>query len=128
MQKQGLKQEMRLKLSPQQIQFLSLLQIPLTALEKRIEQELENNPALEDDASAEKEVANEYPSEKPKSSLSSEINHSNALFKERDISLQAFLLKQLPMMNRKNHFLHQKQKSLECLGRIFLQMFCSLQR
>lgn len=115
MQKQGLKQEMRLKLSPQQIQFLSLLQIPLTALEKRIEQELENNPALEDDASAEKEVANEYPSEKPKSSLSSEINHSNALFKERDISLQAFLLKQLPMMNFNNEELNIAEFIVGCI-------------
>ena len=41
MQKQRLKQDMGLQLSPQQIQFLGLLQIPLTALEKRIEEEFE---------------------------------------------------------------------------------------
>ena len=48
MQKQRLKQEIGLKLSHQQIQFLGLLQIPLLSLEKRIEEELESNPALEE--------------------------------------------------------------------------------
>ena len=36
------------KLSPQQIQFIKLLQIPTTELETRIEEELETNPALEE--------------------------------------------------------------------------------
>ena len=49
MQKQRLKQEAKLKLSPQQIQFMNLLQIPLVYLEKRIEDELESNPALEEE-------------------------------------------------------------------------------
>ena len=40
MQKQRLKQEIGLNLSPQQIQFMNLLQIPLMSLEKRIEDEL----------------------------------------------------------------------------------------
>ena len=48
MQKQRLQQNQQLKLSPQQIQFLSLLQIPIVSLEKRIEEELEDNPALEE--------------------------------------------------------------------------------
>ena len=48
MQKQRLKQEIGLNLSPQQIQFMNLLQIPLMSLEKRIEDELESNPALEE--------------------------------------------------------------------------------
>jgi len=47
--KQRLQQNQKLKLSPQQIQFLGLLQIPLTSLEQRIEQELEKNPALEEE-------------------------------------------------------------------------------
>ena len=93
MQKQGLKQEMRLKLSPQQIQFLSLLQIPLTALEKRIEEELENNPALEEDSSDEKEMANDYSTEKSTLTRSSETDYSNALVKEREVSLQTFSIK-----------------------------------
>lgn len=48
MQKQRLKQEQKLQLSPKQIQFLNLLQIPLSSLSKRIESELEENPALEE--------------------------------------------------------------------------------
>ena len=49
MSKQKLQQKHQQNLSPQQIQFLSLLQIPIVSLEKRIEQELEENPALEED-------------------------------------------------------------------------------
>ena len=47
MGKQRLQQKQYQNLSPQQIQFLGLLQIPIVALEKRIEEELEENPALE---------------------------------------------------------------------------------
>jgi RNA polymerase sigma-54 factor len=36
------------KLSPQQIQLMKLLQVPTVALEQRIKEEMEDNPALED--------------------------------------------------------------------------------
>ena len=49
MSRQRLQQKQYQNLSPQQIQFLSLLQIPIVALEKRIEEELEENPALEEE-------------------------------------------------------------------------------
>ena len=42
MSKQRLQQKQYQNLSPQQIQFLGLLQIPIVALEKRIEEELED--------------------------------------------------------------------------------------
>jgi len=50
------------KLSPQQIQLMKLLQLPTVALEQRIKEELELNPALEEDnTEAEtEEVENEY--------------------------------------------------------------------
>ncbi len=48
MQKLGLTQSLNQKLSPQQIQFIKLLQIPTAELETRIEEELEVNPALEE--------------------------------------------------------------------------------
>lgn len=48
MLKQSLSQRMSQKLSPQQIQLMKLLQIPTLALEQRIKEELENNPALEE--------------------------------------------------------------------------------
>lgn len=48
MQKLSLNQSLLQKLSPQQIQFIKLLQVTSAELESRIEEELEINPALED--------------------------------------------------------------------------------
>ncbi|WP_194776291.1 RNA polymerase factor sigma-54 [Pararhodonellum marinum] len=48
MQKLHLNQVLSQKLSPQQIQFIKLLQVPTAELETRIEEELEINPALEE--------------------------------------------------------------------------------
>ena len=48
MQKLGLSQLLSQKLSPQQIQFIKLLQVPTAELDSRIEEELEINPALEE--------------------------------------------------------------------------------
>lgn len=42
-------QRQELKLSPQQIQLMKLLQLPLMELEQRIKEEIEANPALEED-------------------------------------------------------------------------------
>jgi RNA polymerase sigma-54 factor len=46
---QGLRQiqKQQLKLLPQQIQLMKLLQIPTANLEERIKEEIEENPALE---------------------------------------------------------------------------------
>lgn len=48
MQKLTLSQGLQQKLSPQQIQFIKLLQVPTAELDTRIEEELEINPALEE--------------------------------------------------------------------------------
>ena len=100
MQKQRLKQEIGLNLSPQQIQFMNLLQIPLISLEKRIEDELESNPALE-----ETNKENEK-NEDTESGWESTSNHNpsreekyNTVARERELSLQEFLLQQLPMQS-----------------------------
>lgn len=53
MQRLGLSQNLQQKLSPQQIQFIKLLQVPTAELENRIEEELEINPALEEGAQEE---------------------------------------------------------------------------
>lgn len=47
MLQQKLQQKQQLKLSPQQIQTIKLLEIPMLELEERIRQEVEENPALE---------------------------------------------------------------------------------
>ena len=54
MPKQRLQQKQKFNLTPQQIQFLSLLQIPLSSLNSRIQEELEENPALEESEASEK--------------------------------------------------------------------------
>jgi RNA polymerase sigma-54 factor len=46
-------QKLLQKLSPAQIQLMKLLQLPITALEQRIKEEIEINPALEDTADEE---------------------------------------------------------------------------
>ncbi|MBT3648252.1 MAG: RNA polymerase factor sigma-54 [Flavobacteriales bacterium] len=46
--KQSLQQKMLQKLSPQQIQLMKMLQLPTIALEARIKEEIEANPALDE--------------------------------------------------------------------------------
>ncbi len=48
MLKQNFQQKLLQKLSPQQIQLMKLLQLPTVALEQRIKEEMEINPALEE--------------------------------------------------------------------------------
>ncbi len=50
MLRQGLHQKLLQKLSPQQIQLMKLIQLPTLALEQRIKQEMEENPALESES------------------------------------------------------------------------------
>ncbi len=103
MQKQRLKQEIGLKLSPQQIQFLGLLQIPLLSLEKRIEEELESNPALEEQSEGDKSSETGEQNWEKNRSRSSNIEETNREFThQRELSLQEFLLEQLPMLNLNN--------------------------
>ena len=66
MLKQSLQQRLLQKLSPQQIQFIKLLQVPTVALDARIKEELEENPALEDISLADmNEPQEEYPDKDP---------------------------------------------------------------
>lgn len=52
-------QRQELRLSPQQIQLMKMLQLPLIELEQRIKEELEANPALEDAENSEEYDDNE---------------------------------------------------------------------
>ena len=63
MLKQSLSQRLQQKLSPQQIQLMKLIQLPTQALEERIQEEMEVNPALEegmDSAEPADELSNEW--------------------------------------------------------------------
>ena len=53
--RQGLHQKLLQKLSPQQIQLMKLLQIPVANLEQRIKEELQDNPALDEGGEEEEE-------------------------------------------------------------------------
>ena len=62
MLKQSLSQRLQQKLSPQQIQLMKLMQLPTQALEERIQEEMEINPALEE-GNEEQETADELSNE-----------------------------------------------------------------
>jgi len=66
MLRQNLQQKLLQKLSPQQIQFIKLLQVPTVSLDARIKEELEENPALEDlSLTNMTEPVEEYPDRDP---------------------------------------------------------------
>ena len=56
---QSLQQKLQQRLSPQQIQVVRLLEIPLVQLEQRIKKELEENPTLEEGGGESVEVGEE---------------------------------------------------------------------
>lgn len=76
MQKLGLSQSLTQKLSPQQIQFIKLLQVPTVELDTRIEEELEVNPALEEgkEDSAEEKSAEENSADDFDEGVDDEVN------------------------------------------------------
>ena len=86
MQKQRLQQNQQLKLSPQQIQFLSLLQIPIVSLEKRIEEELEDNPALEEKVILENNDSREIETQVNYNYSKQSIKQNNNFSKEGNLS------------------------------------------
>ena len=92
MNKQRLVQKQYQNLGPQQIQFLSLLQTPIVSLEKRIEEELENNPALEED---EHEEINQ-PLYQKKEGVNNFEEHQIV---EKNESLENYLINQLINLN-----------------------------
>jgi RNA polymerase sigma-54 factor len=101
MQKLGLHQKLLQKLSPQQIQLMKLLQVPTAALEQRIKEELEINPALEEgtpDDIAEEEVANDESDEdviddqdEIEEDDFAEEKESDSITKEEDIDIEDYI-------------------------------------
>ena len=59
MLKQQLGQKLQQRISPQQIQLIKLMELPTLELEERIKHELEENPALEEDAAVREEEKDE---------------------------------------------------------------------
>ena len=79
MQRLSLSQTLSQKLSPQQIQFIKLLQVPTAELDTRLEEELEANPALEEgveetEVADDKDVLDELTGEEKKETTDEELN------------------------------------------------------
>lgn len=87
MQKLSLSQSLQQKLSPQQIQYIKLLQVTTAELENRIEEELEQNPVLEEGEEDEPEVQqDEAPEEETPESETAESTETS-----EDIDLKDYL-------------------------------------
>lgn len=82
MLKQGLQQRQLQKLSPQQIQFIKLLQLNAVDLQQRIEQELIDNPGLlkSDDEDA-----------APKEQVENEVEIAEGTEAEKDVSVEDYI-------------------------------------
>ena len=86
MLRQSLQLKLSQKLSPQQIQLMKLLQVPTVALEQRIKEELEINPALEElDETNEDEFKNE---EEMKTPTSDQIDGFDTFMNQINMLLQ----------------------------------------
>ena len=91
MGRQKLEHKGLLSLTPQQIQYLNLLQTPLISLEKRIEKELEENPALEEDLEEEKYEEEESSSFFTTSSQAKDLNTKIVLVDNQPIDIKSLI-------------------------------------
>jgi RNA polymerase sigma-54 factor len=85
-QRLGLNQSLQQKLSPQQIQFIKLLQVPTAELENRIEEEMEINPALEEGADENDDHDEEAPAQESEAPESETDKDS-----ETDVDIKDYL-------------------------------------
>lgn len=86
MLKQQLNLKLSQKLSPQQIQLMKMIQLPIQAFEQRISQELEENPALEGG----KEESEDYDSEFENDKFEDDFDEGNEVI-ETDINVDDYL-------------------------------------
>jgi RNA polymerase sigma-54 factor len=89
-QRLGLNQSLQQKLSPQQIQFIKLLQVPTAELENRIEEEMEINPALEE-GPTEDNNEDEAPAQESESPESPESAESESNSEEGEVDINDYL-------------------------------------
>ena len=88
--RQGLHQKLLQKLSPQQIQLMKLLQIPVANLEQRIKEEIQENPALEEgNEDSEEEYKTEEEEAEDENSTSEDDEELGE--REEDISLDEYI-------------------------------------
>ncbi|MFZ7116226.1 MAG: RNA polymerase factor sigma-54 [Bacteroidota bacterium] len=85
--RQGLNQKLLQKLSPQQIQLMKLLQIPVANLEQRIKEEMQDNPALEEGADQEEDEYDTDADDEISNDDDEELSE-----REEDISIDEYLV------------------------------------
>src|SRR2546423_15346932 len=87
--RKGLQQKLQQKLSPQQIQLMKLLQIPVATIEQRIKEEIQENPALEEGHDGEEEQ--EYNLEEKEEAPSESEAEEEITEREEEISIDEYL-------------------------------------
>jgi RNA polymerase sigma-54 factor len=86
----SLQQKMMMKLSPQQVQYLKMLQLPTLALEQKIKAELEMNPLLEEGYEEELELTQEQEEPVAEEAASEQDGQSDDKVKE-DYTIDDFI-------------------------------------
>jgi RNA polymerase sigma-54 factor len=79
------------KLSPQQIQLMKLIQLPVMALEQRIKEELELNPALEEEGDVQDAEEDFADDEAPTSEDDREVDEGESTISKDDVSYEDFV-------------------------------------
>jgi RNA polymerase sigma-54 factor len=85
MLKQQLQQKLLQKLSPQQIQLMKLIQLPTLALEQKIKEEIETNPALDEGSETDQNEEDEFDYDQDLNESSDESNDAD------DINVDEYL-------------------------------------
>lgn len=118
--KQSLSFKLQQKLSPQQIQLMKLLQLPTTALEQRIKEEMENNPALDEG----REDEDEYESEQEDDFGRDEISEA-----EKEFNFDDYIQDDTPSykLNTNNHSKDDEEKQVPLSGGATFQELLSKQ-
>jgi RNA polymerase sigma-54 factor len=80
------------KLSPQQIQLMKLIQLPVMALEQRIKEELETNPALEEESDTSADAEEDFASdEAPTTEEERDGEENESPVTDNDVSYEDFV-------------------------------------
>ncbi|PTM05996.1 MAG: RNA polymerase sigma-54 factor [Bacteroidetes bacterium] len=85
MLKQQLQQKLLQKLSPQQIQLMKLIQLPTLALEQKIKEEIETNPALDEGSETDSNEDDEFDYDQDLNETNDEANDAD------DINVDEYL-------------------------------------
>ncbi len=87
----SLQHKLLAKLSPQQVQYLKMLQLPTLALEQKVKQELEMNPLLEEGMEDELEIQQEQPETQTETETTEEAKSAEEQAQEDKYTIDDFI-------------------------------------